>query len=63
MHLKFHLRIMIYNMPFNTLDIRVKNEHKTPLTQNIPIVDKKTQPKPVVNEQKVENIRKRVHSQ
>ncbi len=55
--------IMIYNMPFNTLDIRVKNEHKTPLTQNIPIVDKKTQSKPVVNEQKVENIRKRVHSQ
>ncbi len=57
--------IMIYNMPFNTLDIRVKNEHKTPLTQNIPIVDKKTESKPVVNEQReqrIENIRKRRQS-
>lgn len=55
--------IMIYNMPFNTLDIRVKNEHKTPLTQNIPIVDKKTETKSVVNEEEIRRLGKRGHSQ
>jgi hypothetical protein len=55
--------IMIYNMPFNTLDIRVKNENKTPLTQNIPIVDKKTETKTAVNEQEIKQLGKRGHSQ